>query len=164
MCLRRGPESTALPKWGTRPRSHPRLGEDAFARPSRSTYTSRAPRSLGPRNEVAMPRENLRFLFFCAALLRAVDASPADLSRDAEREEIMGALARGEDTRDVQLTGKGFEVNGPLANDVFAEAIDEVSDSVNAWTRAGERYDVAVREVVADSYRRHRAATMLQLV
>ena len=66
--------------------------------------------------------------------------------------------------RDVQLTGKGFEVNGPLANDVFAEAIDEVSDSVNAWTRAGERYDVAVREVVADSYRRHRAATMLQLV
>ena len=35
---------------------------------------------------------------------------------------------------------------------------------MNAWTRAGERYDVAVREVVADSYRRHRAATMLQLV
>jgi glutamine synthetase type III len=111
-----------------------------------------------------MPRENLRFLFFCAALLRAVDASPADLSLDAELEQMLGALARGEDTRDVQLTGKGFEVNGPLANDVFAEAIDEVSDSVNAWRQAGERYDVAVREVVADSYRRHRAATMLQPV
>ena len=85
-----------------------------------------------------MPRENLRFLFFCAALLRAVDASPADLSLDAELEQMLGALARGEDTRDVQLTGKGFEVNGPLANDVFAEAIDEVSDF-------GERVDAGRR-------------------
>jgi len=110
-----------------------------------------------------MPRENLRFLFFCAALLRAVDASPADLSLDAELEDMLGALARGEDTREFTLSGKGFDVHGPLANDVFAEAIDEVSDSVNAWTEAGERYDVAVREVVADSYRRHRAATMLVL-
>ena len=109
-----------------------------------------------------MPRENLRFLFFCAALLRAVDASPADISLDAELEDMLGALARGEDTREFVLTGKGFEVRGPLANDVFAEAIDEVSASLNAWTEAGERYDVAVREVVADSYRRHRAATMLQ--
>jgi glutamine synthetase type III len=109
-----------------------------------------------------MPRENLRFLFFCAALLRAVDASPADISLDSELEDMLGALARGEDTRDFVLTGKGFEVHGPLANDSFVEAIDEVSDSVNAWTEAGERYDVAVREVVADSYRRHRAATMLQ--
>ena len=111
-----------------------------------------------------MPRENLRFLFFCAALLRAVDASPADISLDAELEDMLGALARGEDTRGFELTGKGFEVHGPLANDLFVEAIDEVSDSVHAWTEAGERYDVAVREVVADSYRRHRAATMLQLV
>jgi len=109
-----------------------------------------------------MPRENLRFLFFCAALLRAVDASPADISLDAELEDMLGALARGEDTREFELTGKGFEVHGPLANDLFVEAIDEVSDSVHAWTEAGERYDVAVSEVVADSYRRHRAATMLQ--
>ena len=108
-----------------------------------------------------MPRENLRFLFFCAALLRAVDASPADISLDAELEDMLGALSRGEDTSEFQLTGKGFEVHGLLANDIFAEAIDQVSDSVNAWTEAGERYDVAVREVVADSYRRHRAATML---
>ncbi len=111
-----------------------------------------------------MPRENLRFLFFCAALLRAVDSSPADISLDTELEDMLGALARGEDTRAFVLTGKGFEVHGPLGNDAFAEAIDEVSDAVNAWTEAGERYDVAVREVVADSYRRHRAATMLQLV
>jgi glutamine synthetase type III len=109
-----------------------------------------------------MPRENLRFLFFCAALLRAVDASPADIALDGELEAMLGALARGEDTRDIALEGRGFEVRGPLANDIFAEAIDDVSDSVNAWTEAGERYDVAVREVVADSYRRHRAATMLQ--
>jgi glutamine synthetase type III len=109
-----------------------------------------------------MPRENLRFLFFCAALLRAVDASPADISLDAELEDMLGALARGEDTREFALKGKGFQIRGPLANDVFVEAIDEISDSVDAWTEAGERYDVAVREVVADSYRRHRAATMLQ--
>ena len=107
-----------------------------------------------------MPRENLRFLFFCAALLRAVDASPADISLDADLEEMLSALARGGDTREFTLSGKGFEVHGPLANDVFAEAIDEVSHAVNAWTRAGERYDVAVREVVADSYRRHQAATI----
>jgi glutamine synthetase type III len=109
-----------------------------------------------------MPRENLRFLFFCAALLRAVDASPADISLEPELETMLGAIARGEDTRTLDLKGKGFELRGPLANDIFVEAIDEVSDSVNAWTEAGERYDVAVREVVADSYRRHRAATMLQ--
>ena len=108
-----------------------------------------------------MPRENLRFLFFCAALLRAVDASPADISLDAELEEMLGALARGEDTREFALSGKGFRVHGLLANDVFAEAIEDVSDAVSAWTDEGERYDVAVREVVADSYRRHRAATML---
>jgi hypothetical protein len=71
-----------------------------------------------------------------------------------------GSARRG---RAAALSGKGFEVHGPLANDVFAEAIDEVSDAVGAWTEAGERYDVAVREVVADSYRRHRAATMLVL-
>jgi glutamine synthetase type III len=111
-----------------------------------------------------MPRENLRFLFFCAALLRAVDASPADISLEPELEDLLGAIARGEDTRAFELRGKGFEVHGPLANDVFIEAIDEVANSVDAWTDAGERYDVAVREVVADSYRRHRAATMLQPV
>src|SRR5690349_12286471 len=109
-----------------------------------------------------MPRENLRFLFFCAALLRAVDSSPTDISLEPELEDMLGAIARGEDTRTFELKGKGFALRGPLANDVFVEAIDEVSESVDAWTEAGERYDVAIREVVADSYRRHRAATMLQ--
>ena len=49
-------------------------------------------------------RENLRFLFFCAALIQAADAVPADVTLDAD-------------------------------------------------------LDAAVREVVADSYRRHRANT-----
>ena len=57
-----------------------------------------------------MPRENLRFLFFCAALLRAVDASPANVSLNDDLETVLAAVARGEDSRALSVRGKGFEV------------------------------------------------------
>jgi glutamine synthetase type III len=104
-------------------------------------------------------RENLRFLFFCAALIQAADAAPADVTLDADLEAVLAALARGEDTGKLALTGKGFDLRGPLAGDVFADAIDELTANVCAWTEAGEDLDAAVREVVADSYRRHCANT-----
>ena len=111
-----------------------------------------------------MPRENLRFLFFCAALLRAVDSSPADISLDTELEDMLGALARGEDTRDVRAHRQGLRGPRPARPTTSSPRRSTRSATrSNAWTEAGERYDVAVREVVADSYRRHRAATMLQL-
>jgi glutamine synthetase type III len=104
-------------------------------------------------------RENLRFLFFCAALIQAADAAPADVTLDAELEAVLAAIARGEDTGALTLSGKGFALHGPLASHVFEEAIDELTANVRAWTEAGEDLDAAVREVVADSYRRHRANT-----
>jgi glutamine synthetase type III len=104
-------------------------------------------------------RENLRFLLFCAALIQAADAAPADVTLDADLEAVLSAIARGEDTGALTLSGKGFELRGALAGHVFEDAIDELTASVRAWTEAGEDLDAAVREVVADSYRRHRANT-----
>jgi glutamine synthetase type III len=114
------------------------------------------PSSVSPGNS---RRENLRFLFFCAALIQAADAAPADVTLDADLEDVLAALARGEDTGTLALTGKGFELRGSFAGDVFADAIDQLTANVCAWTEAGEDLDAAVREVVADSYRRHRANT-----
>jgi glutamine synthetase type III len=104
-------------------------------------------------------RENLRFLFFCAALIQAADAAPADVTLDADLEAVLAAIARGEETGALTLTGRGFELRGELAGYVFEDAIDNLTANVRAWTEAGEDLDAAVREVVADSYRRHRANT-----
>jgi glutamine synthetase type III len=104
-------------------------------------------------------RENPRFLFFCAALIQAADAAPADVTLDADLEAVLAAIARGEETGALTLTGRGFELRGELAGYVFEDAIDNLTANVRAWTEAGEDLDAAVREVVADSYRRHRANT-----
>ncbi len=103
-----------------------------------------------------MPRENLRFLFFCAALLRAVDASPADVSLDDDLEAVLGAIARGEDTRALACTGKGFEVRGGARRvGASTKRSTTLTLDVDAWTAAGDDSTLAVREVIADSYRRH---------
>ena len=82
-----------------------------------------------------MPRENLRFLFFCAALLRAVDASPANISLNDDLDAVLGALARGEDSRQLPVAGKGFEVHGALGESALEDAIDELTLEIEAWTR-----------------------------
>lgn len=107
-----------------------------------------------------MPRENLRFLFFCAALLRAVDASPANITLNEDLEAVMGAVARGEDSRGLPVRGKGFEVRGALGESALEDAIDELTLDIEAWTAAGDDLRSAVREVIADSYRRHRALVL----
>jgi glutamine synthetase type III len=107
-----------------------------------------------------MPRENLRFLFFCAALLRAVDASPANISLNDDLEVVMAAIARGEDSRALSVRGKGFEVRGALGESALEDAIDELTLDIEAWTAAGDDLRCAVREVIADSYRRHRALVL----
>jgi glutamine synthetase type III len=107
-----------------------------------------------------MPRENLRFLFFCAALIRAADASPADIVLDEDLEAVLAAIARGEATGDLALSGEGFQLSGPLAAHVLEDAIDDLTLDVEAWTAAGDDPDTAVREVVADCYRRHRALVL----
>jgi DNA-binding NarL/FixJ family response regulator len=86
-----------------------------------------------------MPRENLRFLFFCAALLRAVDASPADISLEPELETMLGAIARGEDTRTLDLKGQGFELCKRLRTEhqdvevVFYTGVDELGLAERAF-------------------------------
>ena len=104
-----------------------------------------------------MPRENLRFLYFCAALLRAVDASPADISLSEDLEAVLEALARGEDSRALAIAGKGFEVRGALGQTALEDAIDELTLDIEAWAAAGDDLCRAVRAVIADSYSRHRA-------
>jgi glutamine synthetase type III len=107
-----------------------------------------------------MPRENLRFLFFCAALLRAVEASPADISLNPDLEAVMAALARGEDSRGLPVEGKGFEVHGALGETALEDAIDDLTLDIEAWTAAGDDLRSAVREVIAGAYRRHRALVL----
>jgi glutamine synthetase type III len=104
-----------------------------------------------------MPRENLRFLFFCAALLRAVDASPASIALNDDLDAVLASLARGEDSRELAVAGRGFELRGALGESTLAAAIDELTLDIEAWTAAGDDLDGAVRETLADSYRRHRA-------
>ena len=107
-----------------------------------------------------MPRENLRFLFFCAALLRAVDASPANITLNEDLDAVMGALARGEDSRGLPVRGKGFQVNGALGENALEDAIDELTLDIEAWTAAGDDPRRAVRDVIADRYRRQRALVL----
>jgi glutamine synthetase type III len=107
-----------------------------------------------------MPRENLRFLFFCAALLRAVEASPANVSLNDDLEAVLAAIARGDDSRALSVRGKGFEVRGALGESALEEAIDDLTLDIEAWTAAGDDLRCAVREVIADSYRRHCALVL----
>jgi glutamine synthetase len=153
----------------------------------------------------ATPAENLRFLFFCAAVVKAIEthqgllrASVAtagqehrigpggaimSVSLGAELDAILTATARGQLVEGFSLpaadranpdrispfafTGDGFELRthgstqpATLATTVFytvlAEAIMEMTRSVQLWSLAGEDLEPAVREVVADTYRRHR--------
>jgi glutamine synthetase len=168
----------------------------------------------------ASPHENLRFLFFCAAVIKAVDAhqgllraSVASAGQDhrlganeappaimsiflgSELEAIFDALARGEAaesalgerlglgtpvlphlpkhsgdrnrTSPFAFTGNKFEfralgsaqspaLTNTVLNTIVADAIDEMARAVAAWLEAGDDVDHAVREVVADTYRRHR--------
>jgi glutamine synthetase len=166
------------------------------------------------------PHENLRFLFFCAAVIKAVDAhqgllraSVASAGQDhrlganeappaimsiflgTELETIFEALARGETatgavrerlglgtpvlprlpkhsgdrnrTSPFAFTGNKFEFRAlgsaqspalanTVLNTIVADAIDELTRAVAAWVQAGDSLEDAVREVVADTYRRHR--------
>ena len=58
------------------------------------------------------------------------------------------------------MRGKGFEVRGALGESALEEAIDELTLDIEAWTAAGDDLRCAVREVIADSYRRHRALVL----
>lgn len=132
------------------------------------------------------PGDHLRFLFFCGAFVRALAGRPGvDLGRDLE--SILQALARGEmfagsdeerATRGAPslppvarageppyaFTGAGFTLGRLDASSLtqvnleIAAAIVEQTCALEAWLAAGEDREPAVREVVADSYRRHRGA------
>jgi glutamine synthetase len=167
----------------------------------------------------ATPHENLRLLFFCAAVIKAVDshqgllrASVASAGQDhrlganeappaimsvflgSELEAIFSALARGEAatgaererlgfgtpvlprlpkhsgdrnrTSPFAFTGNKFEFRAlgaaqspalanTVLNTIVADAIDELARAAAAWTEAGDDVEAAVREVIADTYRRH---------
>ena len=167
----------------------------------------------------ATPHENARFLFFCAAVIEAVDrhqgllrASVASAGQDhrlganeappaimsiflgSELEAIFRALTRGEAvaetaserlafgtpvlprlakhsgdrnrTSPIAFTGNKFEFRAlgsaqspslanTILNTIAADAIERMSKAVTAWVAAGDSVEAAVREVVADTFRRH---------
>ncbi|RKQ90240.1 glutamine synthetase type III [Solirubrobacter pauli] len=129
---------------------------------------------------------NLRFLFFAAAVVRAFaahDLRALDLGH--ELTAILAAIARGElfAGSDAELvagaeplpfvpgretaagfTGAGFALGRldaltmTIVNTVMAEAIATQTRMLRGWLQVGEDLEPAVREVVADAYRRHQAA------
>jgi hypothetical protein len=63
-------------------------------------------------------------------------------------------------TRHVALTtraGYEYRLRTRLATAAIADAIAELTVNALAWVEAGEQHEPAAREVIADSYRRHRA-------
>ena len=130
---------------------------------------------------------NLRFLFFAAAVVRAFAAH--DLRRldlGHELTAVLAAIARGElfAGSDAELiagaeplplipgretaagfTGAGFALGRldaltmTVVNTVVAEAITAQTLMLRGWQDVGEDLEPAVREVVADAYRRYHAAT-----
>jgi glutamine synthetase len=134
------------------------------------------------------PRAHLRFTFFAAAVVRAFAAhgelvGTLDLGPDLHA--VLGALARGElfagsdeeracgapslpriggRATPYGFTGAGFALGdldlfaATVVNTIVAGAITEQTRALEAWTTAGEDREPAVREVVADAYRRYRHA------
>lgn len=131
------------------------------------------------------PRAHLRFAFFTSAVLRAFAAHRdlvGELDLGPDLHAVLGALARGElfagsdeerafgaprlprvGGRDTAygFTGAGFALGhldqfaATVVNTIVAAAIAEQTRALEAWTAAGEDLEPAVREVVADAYRRH---------
>ncbi len=133
----------------------------------------------------AGPRAHLRFTFFAAAVVRAFATYPdlvGSLDLGPDLSTVLSALARGvvfagSDEEhaagaprlprvagrhtDYGFTGAGFAL-GPLdpftatvVNTIVTGALTEQTRAVEAWTAAGEDREPAVREVVADAFRRH---------
>jgi glutamine synthetase len=134
----------------------------------------------------ATPRAHLRFVFFAAAVVRAFAehrelVGTLDLGDDLDI--VLGALARGARfagseqerasgvptlprvaARDTAygFTGAGFALGhldaftATVVNTIVAAALAEQTRALEAWTGAGEDREPAIREVVADAYRRHR--------
>jgi glutamine synthetase len=157
----------------------------------------------------ATPAENLRFLFFCAAFVKALeshqglvraslatagqelrlDAGGAimSVSLGAELDAILTAIARGEPVTGFSLpspdrgnpsrtspfafTGDGFELRTHGSSQpasvattalftIVADALTELTRSVQSWRDAGAELEPAVREVIADTYRQHRGIVL----
>ncbi len=135
-----------------------------------SLATDRGENPLAPGSR---PSEHLRFLFFGAAVLKAVDRHrglliatagvPASISLQLGREleRVYRAIARGE-AAPLRLPVGKFELSGlsgalgcTVLNTIVADALGEMTRAVRAWTGAGDDLEPAVREVIADAYRCH---------
>ena len=138
-----------------------------------STWTLVTDQAENPLAPGATPAEHLRFLFFGAAVLKAVDThrgllaaiseKPAVLSLHLGREleRVYGAIARGGAAPQrlpigtFTLSGLGGSLGCTVLNTVVADALTQMTRAVHAWTEAGDALESAVREVIADTYRCH---------
>ena len=121
--------------------------------------------------------EHLRFLFFCAAVLKAVDTHHDVLARETgplalnlghRLERVFGTIACG-GRGPFALPEAPFALEGidaaparTVMNRIVAEALREMTRSVRAWRAAGDDIESAALEVIADSYRRHRRIAFAQ--
>ena len=131
------------------------------------------------------PRAHLRFTFFAAAVVRAFATHPelvGELDLGSDLSAVLSALARGElfagsdeehlagaprlpriagRHTDYGFTGGGFALGeldpftATVVNTIVAGALTEQTRALEAWMAAGEDREPAVREVVADAFRRH---------
>ncbi len=139
-----------------------------------SLVTDRGENPLAPG---ATHAEHVRFLFFCAAVLKAVDThqdvlarttGPLALNLGHRLERVFGTIACG-GRGPFALPDVPFALEGIVAppartlmNRIVAEALRDMTRSVRAWRAAGDDIESAALEVIADSYRRHRRIAFAQ--
>ena len=139
-----------------------------------SLVTDRGENPLAPGSTRS---EHLRFLFFSAAVLKAVDThhdvltratGPLSLHLGRRLEGVFGTIACG-GTGPFALLEEPFALEGIVArrartvmNRIVAEALRDMTRSVRAWCAAGDDIESAALEVIADSYRRHRRIAFAQ--
>lgn len=129
------------------------FGDERTDHVSRSLVTDRGEDLLAAG---VLGAEHLRFLFFCAAVL---DATPRPVPLVPRLELALSGLARGERCA-LDLAGAWFRRPPQLADEAIAASLSVMTTAVLDWRAAGDRLEPAVREVVADAYRRHRAAAL----
>ena len=138
--------------------SLPRTGEGVFAMINRArVYLYSRPRSW---SEIHATREPAFPLLLRRAAARCRRLAGQRLAQRRPRGRPGRHRPRRGLTRADVCAARASRCAGRSASRALEEAIDELTLDIEAWTAAGDDLRSAVREVIADSYRRHRALVL----